>query len=99
MYRLFILLSSLAAFLLFSPQGWADDDTAPISNRKKAKKKQNTERNVRKAASNKRKALREMGVKNVRVKAPGDWPRKVAVPEDTELQEQPLPAVAKPAME
>ena len=91
MYRLFILLSSLAAFLLFSPQGWADDDTAPVSNRKKAKKKQNTERNVRKAASNKRKALREMGVKNVRVKAPGDWPRKVAVPEDTELQEQPLP--------
>ncbi|MBP3499942.1 MAG: hypothetical protein J6J97_07635 [Akkermansia sp.] len=90
MYRLFLLLSSLAALILFSPQVWADDD-APVSSTKKAKKKKSTERNVRKAASNKRKALREMGVKNVRVKAPGDWPRKVAVPKDTELQEQPLP--------
>ena len=26
-----------------------------------------------------------MGVKNVRVKNPGDWPRKVSVPKDTEL--------------
>lgn len=89
MYRLFLLLGSLAALFLFSPQAWADDDTS-FSSGKKARKK-NTERNVRKAASNKRKALREMGVKNVRVKAPGDWPRKVAVPKDTELQEKPVP--------
>ena len=44
-------------------------------------------RNVRKAASRKKKELREMGVKNVRVKSPGDWPRSVSVPKDTEVQE------------
>lgn len=90
MYRLFLLLGSLAALFLFSQQVWADD-TAPLPSSQKARKKKNTERNVRKAASNKRKVLREMGVRNVRVKAPGDWPRRVAVPKDTELQEKPLP--------
>lgn len=44
-------------------------------------------RNVRKAASRKKKELRDMGVKNVRVKSPGDWPRKVSVPEETAVQE------------
>lgn len=77
----------LAALLLLAPQAGAEDDSPFVS--RKAKK--NTERNVRKAASRKKKALREMGVKNVRVKAPGDWPRRVAVPKDTELEEISMP--------
>ncbi len=49
-------------------------------------------RDPRKAARAMRKSLREEGVKKVRVKAPSQWPDKVAVPEDTELKEVEQPA-------
>lgn len=87
-YQYLLLNVLLAALFMLAPQACADDD-AP-SKRRAAKK--STERNVRKAASRKKKELRKMGVRNVRVKAPGDWPRQIAVPEDTVLQEETLPA-------
>ena len=62
----------------------ADDEAPQRRGGKKAKEKV---RNVYKAASRKKKELRDMGVKNVRVKTPGDWPRKVSVPKDTEVTE------------
>lgn len=89
-YRFLLINALLAALFLLAPQVVsADDDSRPSSRRKVSKKK--TERNVRKAASRKKKELRKMGVKNVRVKTPGDWPRQIAVPEDTELKEETLP--------
>lgn len=54
-------------------------------------KKKSQERDVRKAASRKKKELRDMGVRNVRVKNPGDWPRRISVPEDTVLKEASMP--------
>ena len=47
------------------------------------------ERNVQKAARDKRKELRDAGVKNIRVKSPDCWPKKVPVPENIELVERP----------
>ena len=82
--RLFILLLA-ACFLVPYSQG-NEEDALKVSKKKAA------ERNVRKAASRKKKELRDMGVKNVRVKSPGDWPRQVTVPKDTEVAEAPLPA-------
>ena len=49
----------------------------------------NKKRNVGKAAQQKKKALREQGVRNVRVKSPSDWPDKIPVPKDAELKEAP----------
>ena len=43
------------------------------------------ERNVQKAAREKRKELRDSGVKNIRVKSPDSWPKKIPVPANTEL--------------
>ncbi len=86
---MFRLLSLLLAACLFIPQVFADDDNPFAS---KGGKKKNAERNVRKAASRKKKELRDMGVKNVRVKSPGDWPRKITVPKDIEVKELPVPA-------
>lgn len=81
-----LLLVALLALLPFTPMAAAEEES-PASRRVSKGK----ERNVRKAASRKKKELRDMGVKSVRVKAPGDWPRKVSVPKDAELQETPLP--------
>ncbi len=78
----------LAGLMLLTPLSYvasAADDDAPARTKRTAKTKKAKERDVRKAASRKKKELREMGVKNVRVKNPGDWPRKVSVPKDTEL--------------
>lgn len=46
-------------------------------------------RNPHKAAILKRKELRDMGVRNVRVATPGDWPTRVPVPKETALQTVP----------
>lgn len=43
------------------------------------------ERNVQKAAREKRKELKDAGVKNIRVKSPDCWPKKIPVPANTEL--------------
>lgn len=79
---LYLLLGLLVALAPMSAV--ADDDGTPRRRGRVVKEK---ERNVRKAASRKRKELREMGVKNVRVKSPGDWPRKISVPKDTDVQQ------------
>ncbi len=50
------------------------------------KKKKVKKRDPRKEATRKKKELREMGVKNVRVASPGDWPKGVPVPKDTILE-------------
>ena len=55
----------------------------------KADDEEEKERNVQKAAREKRKELRDAGVKNIRVKSPDSWPKKVPVPENTELAEIP----------
>lgn len=78
----YLLLGLLLALAPMTAQ--ADDDDRPRRPKREVKEKK---RNVNKAASRKRKELREMGVKNVRVNSPGDWPQKVTVPKDTELQE------------
>ena len=82
MKRIFHLL--LALLVALGPMQATGDTGRDRSSNRAGKEK---ERNVRKAASRKKKELREMGVKNVRVKSPGDWPRSVSVPKDTEVQE------------
>ena len=56
---------------------------------REAKPKKSKKRNVGKAAQQKRKELREQGVKKVHAKSPSGWPDKIPVPEDTKLQESP----------
>ena len=56
---------------------------------RETKAKKTKKRNVGKAAQQKKKALREAGVKKVFAKSPGGWPDKVPVPEDTTLKESP----------
>lgn len=82
---LFVALLALVPLL---PVAAEDDDDFTT---RKGRGKKVAERDVRKAASRKKKELREMGVRNVRVKNPGDWPRQVSVPKDTELQTETLP--------
>ncbi len=82
MKRIFHLL--IALLVALGPMQAMGDTGRDRSSNRAGKEK---ERNVRKAASRKKKELREMGVKNVRVKSPGDWPRIVSVPKDTEVQE------------
>ena len=82
MKRIFHLL--LALVVALGPMQAAGDTERDRSSNRAGQEKA---RNVRKAASRKKKELRDMGVKNVRVKSPGDWPRSVSVPKDTEVQE------------
>ena len=84
MKALHLLLAGFIVLLPLAPYASAQDDDAKPSKTKRVKKEK--ERDVRKAASRKKKELRDMGVKNVRVKNPGDWPRRVGVPKDTEVQ-------------
>lgn len=56
---------------------------------RETKAKKSKKRNVGKAAQQKKKALREAGVKKVYAKSPGGWPDKVPVPEETTLKESP----------
>lgn len=85
MKLLHLLLAGLMLLMPLSYEATAADGDTSASARRSAKGQKAKERDVRKAASRKKKELREMGVKNVRVKNPGDWPRKVSVPKDTEL--------------
>ena len=66
-----------------------DDDSASSKKKKKssAKDKQSKKRNVGKAAQQKRKELREQGVRNVRAKSPSGWPDKIPGPEETTLKQ------------
>lgn len=92
MKLLYPLLITLAAWLFLPGAAMAEpDDVASETPRLRGKKK-SQERDVRKAASRKKKELRDMGVRNVRVKNPGDWPRRISVPEDTVLKEASMPA-------
>lgn len=84
-----LLLALSAALLPMTAPAWADSD-APASKKRQLQPHKGKERDVRKAASRKKRELREMGVRNVRVKTPGDWPRKVSVPKETTLQELPV---------
>ncbi len=68
----------------------ADAATSEVKlEQREVKKKKSKKRNVGKAAQQKRKELREQGVRNVRVKSPSGWPVKVPVPKETTLQECP----------
>lgn len=84
----FLILTSLLA--LFPIPGYAaaapgSQGDCSISRLEKREPKEIV-RDPRKAAREKKKALREEGVKKVRVKSPSEWPKKVPVPEDTELK-------------
>ena len=54
-----------------------------------ARRTRSTRRNVGRAAQQRRRQLREQGVRNVRAQSPSGWPTKVPVPDETTLQEQP----------
>lgn len=64
----------------------AADDVEIFALQQAEKKKKVKKRDPRKEAVRKKKELREMGVKNVRVASPGDWPKGVPVPEGTKLE-------------
>lgn len=84
---LFCLLSLVS---LFSVE--ATTLSAPVAGQfeqKELSSKKSRKRHVGKAAQQKRKALREQGVRGVRAKSPSGWPDKVPVPEDTSLQAMP----------
>lgn len=65
----------------------AADDENEAGSTKKKKAKKSKKRNVGKAALQKRKELREKGVRSVRAKSPSGWPQKVPVPDETTLQQ------------
>ena len=52
---------------------------------REAKPKKSKKRNVGRAAQQKKKALREQGVKKVHAKSPSGWPDRIPVPDDTTL--------------
>lgn len=81
----YLLAGVLALLPLASMAGAEEEGEAPSRSSRKARAGVDKERDVRKAASRKKRELREMGVRNVRVKTPGDWPRQVSVPKETEL--------------
>ena len=56
-----------------------------------APKSKEVVRDAKKAASNKKKEMREQGVKTVRAKSPGDWPSRIPAPKDLTLKELPRP--------
>lgn len=89
MKRLFFPL--LGALVAFAPLAAADsilpaDGVVEHFALQQADKKKTKKRDPRKEAARKKKELREMGVKNVRVASPGDWPKGVPVPKDTVLE-------------
>lgn len=90
MKRLFFpLLGVLAAFApldAVEPMMPSADVVEHFSLQQADKKKKSKKRDPRKEAARKKKELRDMGVKNVRVASPGDWPKGVPVPEETVLE-------------
>lgn len=86
----------LSLFLLFALAGvTAAGPSAVVLHfayeAKTAKPAKEIVRDAKKAAVGKKKELREQGVKNVRVKSPGDWPSRIPAPADMTLREVPLP--------
>ena len=67
----------------------ACEETYVLEQRETANRKKSTKRNVGKAAQQKKKALREQGIKKVHAKSPSGWPDKIPVPDETTLQEAP----------
>ena len=85
----FPLLGALVAFAplaVADPILPADGAVEHFSLQQADKKKKTKKRDPRKEATRKKKELREMGVKNVRVASPGDWPKGVPVPKETVLE-------------
>ena len=85
----FPLLGALVAFAplaVADPILPADGAVEHFSLHQADKKKKTKKRDPRKEATRKKKELREMGVKNVRVASPGDWPKGVPVPKETVLE-------------
>lgn len=60
-----------------------------VLEQREAKPKKSKKRNVGRAAQQKRRALREQGIKKVHAMSPSGWPDKIPVPKDTKLQECP----------
>lgn len=82
----------LPLFLLFASVGSAAELAGVVQNYTYAAKVvKEPVRDAKKAAAGKKKELREQGVKNVRVKSPGDWPSRIPAPADMSLREVPLP--------
>lgn len=86
----------LPLFLLLALAGVAPADSPAVVQHfayaaKTAKPAKEMVRDAKKAASSKKKELRDQGVKNVRVKSPGDWPSRIPAPADMTLREVPLP--------
>ena len=85
-----ILLLPLLAFLFCAAPAGAEQGARTVTvslQAKKAKPEKEVVRDPRKAAAAKKKEMRDMGVKNVRVSGPSDWPKRVPVPKDTTLKE------------
>ena len=90
--KVLIHLLSVVSLLSVCPLTSAQEESAYTENKleqREVKKKKSKKRNVGKAAQQKKKELREQGVRNVRAKSPSGWPTKVPVPDDTTLQESP----------
>lgn len=82
----------LSLFLLsFSVNFAAEPAAVTVEYAYAAKPAKEIVRDAKKAAAGKKKELREQGVKNVRVKSPGDWPSRIPAPADMSLREVPLP--------
>lgn len=83
----FYLLAAAVLMLPLALQAGAEEEDGFTGSGSSVRAGKDKGRNVRKAASRKKRELREMGVRNVRVKNPGDWPRQVSVPKETEVKE------------
>lgn len=80
------LLVVLSPIQAVEPSALTADGAEHFSLQQAEKKKKVKKRDPRREATRKKKELREMGVKNVRVAVPGDWPKGIPVPKDTILE-------------
>lgn len=85
-FTFILLLASLSPCV----QAGSERTYTDIAYQNAAPKAKNGARDPKKAAAAKKKEMREQGVKNVRVKAPGDWPSRIPAPADMGLSEIPL---------
>lgn len=89
------LLLPLLLFCLFatplSAQESAVREFSYAAPKGKNAKDKEVVRDAKKAAANKKKELRDQGVKTVRAKAPGDWPSRIPAPTGITLKELPSP--------
>lgn len=85
LHTLFIALPLLLTSVCPVQAAETDDTTdEPPARRERATKA----RNVNRAAQQKKKELRQQGVRRVRVQSPNGWPDKIPVPEETTLHEE-----------